>query len=148
MFCPAMCSGKGICNWDADPVPICECFNPNDKTAGCFDSEISQPGECNDSGVIETLTPSSNPTIRTTLYHSGMPTEQPTTSLISPLSSNLSTSPSISSAPSRLSISPSSKERSNTDSAQSVLLSMGSMRYYSSFLLGTSVVLILQMIFW
>ncbi len=43
MFCPAMCSGKGVCDWDADPIPECKCFSANDTTAGCFDSPLNDP---------------------------------------------------------------------------------------------------------
>jgi hypothetical protein len=35
LFCPAGCSARGICNWDADP-PVCECFDTEDSTDGCY----------------------------------------------------------------------------------------------------------------
>jgi hypothetical protein len=35
LFCPASCSGLGICNWEADP-PRCECFDAKDITDGCY----------------------------------------------------------------------------------------------------------------
>ena len=44
MFCPSMCSGKGICDWDATPTPVCKCHDENDTTEGCF---ISPPNEPN-----------------------------------------------------------------------------------------------------
>jgi len=45
MFCPAMCSGKGKCNWSLDR-PKCECFNPLDETDGCYDSLPLSPEIC------------------------------------------------------------------------------------------------------
>jgi len=45
MFCPAMCSGKGVCNWYLEN-PICQCFDINDKTVGCYDSKVNQPKTC------------------------------------------------------------------------------------------------------
>lgn len=41
MFCPAMCSGKGICNWDAKPYPVCECNDKSDTSAGCYNSSTN-----------------------------------------------------------------------------------------------------------
>jgi hypothetical protein len=35
LFCPASCSGLGICNWEADP-PRCECFDAKDISDGCY----------------------------------------------------------------------------------------------------------------
>eukprot|EP00551_Chaetoceros_affinis_P011342 CAMPEP_0203677368 /NCGR_PEP_ID=MMETSP0090-20130426/27956_1 /ASSEMBLY_ACC=CAM_ASM_001088 /TAXON_ID=426623 /ORGANISM="Chaetoceros affinis, Strain CCMP159" /LENGTH=674 /DNA_ID=CAMNT_0050544241 /DNA_START=265 /DNA_END=2289 /DNA_ORIENTATION=- len=43
MFCPAMCSGKGNCDWEALPMPICNCFDARDTTAGCFESSPFDP---------------------------------------------------------------------------------------------------------
>lgn len=40
MFCPAMCSGKGICDWDL-PKPICKCFDPNDLSTNCSNKRPS-----------------------------------------------------------------------------------------------------------
>jgi len=45
MFCPAMCSGKGVCNWSL-PKPACECFDKNDKTDGCYDSPVNEASRC------------------------------------------------------------------------------------------------------
>mmetsp|Transcript_21981 Transcript_21981/g.25409 ORF Transcript_21981/g.25409 Transcript_21981/m.25409 type:complete len:669 (-) Transcript_21981:404-2410(-) len=43
MFCPSMCSGKGVCDWNADPKPVCKCFDSSDTTAGCFESGPNDP---------------------------------------------------------------------------------------------------------
>mmetsp|Transcript_12295 Transcript_12295/g.15592 ORF Transcript_12295/g.15592 Transcript_12295/m.15592 type:complete len:416 (-) Transcript_12295:389-1636(-) len=48
MFCPSNCSGKGICNWDADPYPVCECFDATDTTPGCYNSHVLEPVKCED----------------------------------------------------------------------------------------------------
>mmetsp|Transcript_2411 Transcript_2411/g.3206 ORF Transcript_2411/g.3206 Transcript_2411/m.3206 type:complete len:703 (+) Transcript_2411:88-2196(+) len=48
MFCPSMCSGKGICDWDAVPKPICNCFDSNDNTPGCYESQVNAPTKCQD----------------------------------------------------------------------------------------------------
>lgn len=45
MFCPAMCSGKGICDWSLSK-PACQCFDPSDTTEGCFDSRPVEPDTC------------------------------------------------------------------------------------------------------
>jgi hypothetical protein len=50
MFCPAMCSGKGVCDWDVIPFPVCKCDDPNDTTAGCFKTA---PRAYNESPVVE-----------------------------------------------------------------------------------------------
>ena len=51
MYCPSMCSGKGICDWDS-PTPTCKCFDPSDQTDGCYDSPFNPPLECQSSGGI------------------------------------------------------------------------------------------------
>ena len=35
MFCPGLCSAKGVCNYELDR-PKCECFDENDTSEGCF----------------------------------------------------------------------------------------------------------------
>jgi len=45
LFCPANCSGKGICNFDS-ATPYCECFDPNDSSDGCYDSLPKSPEKC------------------------------------------------------------------------------------------------------
>lgn len=45
LFCPANCSGKGVCNFEA-PTPYCECFDPNDSTDGCYESLPKSPEIC------------------------------------------------------------------------------------------------------
>lgn len=42
MFCPSMCSGKGICDWSL-PAPACRCFDPEDATPNCNDSDPVAP---------------------------------------------------------------------------------------------------------
>lgn len=53
-----MCSGKGICNWEATLGPTCECFDTNDATAGCFNSNPKAPINCAD--VNDSAQPSTN----------------------------------------------------------------------------------------
>ena len=43
MFCPSMCSGKGICDWDAKPAPVCKCYDGSDTSEGCFNSPPNDP---------------------------------------------------------------------------------------------------------
>lgn len=45
MFCPSMCSGKGECDWSS-PTPTCKCFDENDKTDGCYESEVIEQAVC------------------------------------------------------------------------------------------------------
>lgn len=45
MFCPAMCSGKGICDWSL-PTPSCSCFDESDTTPGCYDSAVNEQATC------------------------------------------------------------------------------------------------------
>ena len=45
MFCPSMCSGKGVCDWSLSK-PACKCFDENDLTDGCYDSGVNEPEEC------------------------------------------------------------------------------------------------------
>jgi hypothetical protein len=45
MFCPAMCSGKGICDWSL-AKPACQCFDPSDTTEGCYESKPAEPDIC------------------------------------------------------------------------------------------------------
>lgn len=45
MFCPSMCSGKGICDWSL-PSPKCKCFDESDTTDGCYESSFNEPSEC------------------------------------------------------------------------------------------------------
>ena len=40
IICPAMCSGKGICNYEL-PIPKCECFDMNNTSLGCFEKDNS-----------------------------------------------------------------------------------------------------------
>jgi len=35
LFCPGLCSAKGICNFESDP-PKCECFDEDDTSEGCY----------------------------------------------------------------------------------------------------------------
>lgn len=44
LFCPFNCAGRGVCNY-ANSVngtirPKCECFDPNDTSEACSDSQI------------------------------------------------------------------------------------------------------------
>jgi hypothetical protein len=45
MFCPSMCSGKGICDWSL-PTPACKCFDETDTTPGCYDSAVNEQAIC------------------------------------------------------------------------------------------------------
>lgn len=45
MFCPSMCSGKGICDWSL-PTPACKCFDESDTTPGCYDSAVNEQATC------------------------------------------------------------------------------------------------------
>lgn len=45
MFCPSMCSGKGICDWSL-PTPACKCFDESDTTPGCYDSDVNEQAAC------------------------------------------------------------------------------------------------------
>ncbi len=40
-----MCSGKGVCDWDAYPnsYPVCKCNDVNDTSTGCFFSPPNDP---------------------------------------------------------------------------------------------------------
>jgi hypothetical protein len=38
IICPAMCSGKGICNYEL-PIPKCECFDIHNTSPGCFEND-------------------------------------------------------------------------------------------------------------
>lgn len=73
-ICPANCSGKGVCDYDRDR-PICECFDPNDVSPGCYGSDP-------ESGGWETRRPTSDPTphpsIRVTSPRTPSPTRDPT----------------------------------------------------------------------
>mmetsp|Transcript_6734 Transcript_6734/g.15581 ORF Transcript_6734/g.15581 Transcript_6734/m.15581 type:complete len:972 (+) Transcript_6734:97-3012(+) len=46
MFCPVNCAGRGVCNFEAvdnvtgDVRPRCECFDPEDTSAGCSDTFV------------------------------------------------------------------------------------------------------------
>ncbi len=49
LFCPGLCSAKGVCNYDADP-PTCECFDEDDTSAGCYGKKyrVSENEKSND----------------------------------------------------------------------------------------------------
>ncbi len=146
-----MCSGKGICNWNGDPKPICECFDPNDNTAGCFDSGISQPGDCNDSGVKTNLSvmPSENPSIHPThppsaiesLQPSEDPTHEPSISLVPSSSTMPSFDPTSTFLPTSI------KRFDDMPSSKIVTLSLGTSKGYSYFIVGASIAYTLQVIF-
>ena len=51
MFCPSMCSGKGVCDWDA-AIPMCKCFDKNDTTEGCYESNLNEAKACNPSSAF------------------------------------------------------------------------------------------------
>ena len=44
MFCPVNCAGRGVCNFEANVTgevrPRCECFDPEDTSAGCSDTFV------------------------------------------------------------------------------------------------------------
>ena len=40
--CPAMCSGKGVCEWNQG-MGVCNCFDPTDDTPGCVNSPVNKP---------------------------------------------------------------------------------------------------------
>lgn len=58
MFCPSMCSGKGLCDWSLS-VPVCKCFNDMDTTLNCNDSDPAAPSEI--SKLILASSPSTMP---------------------------------------------------------------------------------------
>ena len=35
LFCPGLCSGKGVCNFESRP-PKCDCFDEDDDSDGCY----------------------------------------------------------------------------------------------------------------
>lgn len=39
LFCPFNCAGRGICNYTNSP-PTCECFDKDDNSTACSDSQI------------------------------------------------------------------------------------------------------------
>ena len=176
MFCPAMCSGKGICKWDAKPIPVCECFDPSDKSNGCFDSDPVQPGDCNPTTSptsYPTSFPSSVPTIyltdRPSTHPTKVHTDTPSLSIIPTLlpsnqpSIDPSTSPSLrpTATPSLSSLPTTSKNPSTSptytvtptsfdgeDNQYSVRLSRGHLLFYSSYLcIGTFTFYGMQLIF-
>ena len=138
-----MCSGKGICSWNANPKPVCECFDPDDNSLGCFDSKINQPeNDCINNGVIETESPTSSPSMYATNVPSSLASSQP--------SEENTFQPSISSAPSHsvkpsfnptISDIPTSKGRNDVIPQKIVTISEGSSKRYSSVIVGTSVMI-------
>ena len=60
MFCPANCAGRGICNYqsnvDGDVRPRCECFDPDDTSAGCSENLVLNGKYLSDSsGLLDDL---------------------------------------------------------------------------------------------
>ena len=53
MFCPSMCSGKGICDWSS-LRPTCKCFDELDETKGCYDSAVVEQAVCSTSSGYKT----------------------------------------------------------------------------------------------
>eukprot|EP00551_Chaetoceros_affinis_P008229 CAMPEP_0203664178 /NCGR_PEP_ID=MMETSP0090-20130426/1638_1 /ASSEMBLY_ACC=CAM_ASM_001088 /TAXON_ID=426623 /ORGANISM="Chaetoceros affinis, Strain CCMP159" /LENGTH=703 /DNA_ID=CAMNT_0050527327 /DNA_START=146 /DNA_END=2257 /DNA_ORIENTATION=+ len=53
LFCPAMCSGKGQCDWDTG---TCKCFDPKDTSPGCYKSQVNKPKDPN--GSMKQASPS------------------------------------------------------------------------------------------
>ncbi|CAB9497966.1 Leishmanolysin-like peptidase [Seminavis robusta] len=43
MFCPASCSGRGLCDYNAQPYPQCRCVDPEDTSDGCYGADDSTP---------------------------------------------------------------------------------------------------------
>lgn len=57
LFCPFNCAGRGICNYTAIDAnnrtrPKCECFDEEDTTAGCSNSQIPDGGFLDDSSGL------------------------------------------------------------------------------------------------
>jgi len=76
IFCPAMCSGKGICDWDL-PKPVCKCFDPNDLSTNCSNKRPSvHPSE--------TPSTSAEPTIYFREQSSETPELPPTMTTLQP----------------------------------------------------------------
>jgi hypothetical protein len=38
LFCPASCSGRGICDYDEKSGPKCKCFDPENTSDGCYEN--------------------------------------------------------------------------------------------------------------
>lgn len=58
-FCPANCSGKGVCKFNG-VAPYCECFDPNDLSDGCYDSLPKSPAKCEDDNFVHSNENASN----------------------------------------------------------------------------------------
>jgi hypothetical protein len=60
LFCPFFCAGRGICNYNntvnGTLSPVCECFDKNDTSPGCSDSQIPTGGYLlNSAGLINNV---------------------------------------------------------------------------------------------
>eukprot|EP00977_Amphora_coffeiformis_P009120 scaffold2069_cov187-Amphora_coffeaeformis.AAC.37 len=60
LFCPFNCAGRGRCNYENEingtKHPKCECFDPDDNSLGCSDSQIPDGGFLADgSGLFDNL---------------------------------------------------------------------------------------------
>ena len=69
-FCPANCSGRGICHHGK--VHGCQCFDSNDDSKACINSPIQQPE------VMPMPNLTTAPTIIDSNYPSGIPSYSPT----------------------------------------------------------------------
>ncbi|GKY92834.1 hypothetical protein MPSEU_000253000 [Mayamaea pseudoterrestris] len=54
LFCPFNCAGRGVCNYGSNNTlrPQCECFDRNDTSAGCSNSQIPNGGFLSDSSGL------------------------------------------------------------------------------------------------
>jgi Leishmanolysin len=42
LFCPAGCSGRGVCDYEAQPHPHCKCFDPENTSDGCYEGDSEE----------------------------------------------------------------------------------------------------------
>jgi len=67
LICPGNCAGRGVCNWNSEGGPKCECFDKTDSTLGCVGSfragfqRSEQPTSMPKSSPSPTLIPSTQP---------------------------------------------------------------------------------------
>jgi len=60
MFCPGLCSSKGMCNYEGNP-PRCECFDAMDTSQGCYGRDYQSSVVIEESTGEEPVTSESQP---------------------------------------------------------------------------------------